>query len=73
MLKRNIHPSIQVVYGTQEIAHDFDSVHSIPAAYLFDAEGNEVFRVGGDPGPPGRHFLNRRELINALAKLRGGS
>ena len=31
--------------------------------------GNEIFRVGGDPGPPGRHWLDRRQLERALDKL----
>ena len=70
MLKRNIPESVAVVGGTQQIGRDFDGVHSIPAAYLFDPKGNEVLRVGGDPGPPGRHWLNQRELEDALAKLK---
>ena len=66
MLKRTIHPSIDVVRGNRATARDFDGVHSIPAAYLFDGNGNEIFRVGGDPGPPGRHHLNRGQLERAL-------
>lgn len=66
MIKRTIPAPIHVIDGTPQIGKDFDGVHSIPAAYLFDPRGNEIFRVGGDPGPPGRHYLNRRQLERAL-------
>lgn len=71
MIRRNIPPSIEVVLGNHQTGRDFDGVHSIPAAYLFDAKGREILRVGGDKGPPGRHFLNRRQLVNALKGVQG--
>jgi hypothetical protein len=69
MLKRTINPSIDVVLGSQATGRDFDGVHSIPAAYLFDGNGREIFRVGGDPGPPGRHHMRRAELERAVGLL----
>ncbi len=66
---RQIDPKISLVIGSKQLVKDFDGVHSIPAAYLFDGSGREVFRVGGDPGPPGRHHLNRRQLAREVQKL----
>jgi hypothetical protein len=67
---RGIDPKIAVISGTDQIIRDFDGVESIPAAYLFNAEGKEVFRVGGDPGPPGRHYITARELAREVGNLR---
>jgi thiol-disulfide isomerase/thioredoxin len=49
---RDIHPSIKVVIGTKDVVRDFGGVLSIPAAYIFDKSGQEVFRVGSDPRRP---------------------
>lgn len=67
---RKVDPKIAVVDGTDQLIRDFDGVQSIPAAYLFDALGKEVFRVGGDPGPPGRHYITARELAREVGNLR---
>ncbi len=67
---RGIDPKIAVISGTGQIIKDFDGVQSIPAAYLFDTQGREVFRVGGDPGPPGRHYITARDLAREVGNLR---
>ena len=58
---RLIHPSIPVVTGDRRTAAAFGGVASIPAAYIFDAQGNLLFQLGGDRGAHGRHFLSRRQ------------
>jgi thiol-disulfide isomerase/thioredoxin len=66
---RDIHPSIKVVSGTSGVVRDFGGVLSIPAAYIFDKSGKEVFRLGGDRGGHGRHYLKRRQLERVLKKI----
>jgi len=66
---RDIHPSIKVVIGTKDVVRDFGGVLSIPAAYIFDKSGQEVFRVGGDRGGHGRHYLKRRQLEQVMKKI----
>lgn len=63
---RGISPDFAIVRGNEELIRDFDGVHSLPAVFVFDPEGNEVFRLGGDPGPPGRYHLTREHLAGAL-------
>ncbi len=69
MIKRTIDPSIDVMLGSPATGRDFDGVHSIPAAYLFDGNGNEIFRVGGDAGPSGRYHMRRAELERAFGLI----
>ncbi|MFQ5970898.1 MAG: TlpA disulfide reductase family protein [Alphaproteobacteria bacterium] len=64
-----IHPTIPVLKGDARTGEDFGGVLSIPAAYIFDAEGREVFRLGGDAGPHGRHFLRRGQLASVIDGL----
>ena len=66
---RRIHPSIPVVIGDRQTGADFGGVFSIPAAYIFDADGNLVFQLGGDRGAHGRHFLSRRQLQQVLGEV----
>ena len=66
---RLIDPSIPVVKGNGAIADIFGGVQSIPAAFIFDGAGREVFRLGGDAGPHGRHYLRREQLAKVLDKL----
>ena len=70
MVKRTIPPAIRVVEGTETTSRDFGTVHSLPAAYIFNGEGKEVFRLGGDPGPNGRQFLRLRQLIRAIESIK---
>lgn len=64
-----IHPSIAVIEGSDALDDRFGGVFSVPAIYLFDPSGNEVFRLGGDRGPHGRHFLRKQQLKAALGKI----
>jgi len=64
-----IHPSIAVVDGTDALVDRFGGVFSVPAVYLFDASGAEVFRLGGDRGPHGRHYLRKQQLKALLGKI----
>ena len=68
-MMRLIHPSIPVVLGDQATADEFGGVFSIPAAYIFDPQGNLLFQLGGDRGGHGRHFLSRRQLEQVLGRL----
>ena len=61
-----IHPSIPVVLADDAVAGTFDGVLSIPAAFIFDPDGREIFRLGGDRGPHGRHFMTERDLAAAI-------
>jgi len=63
---RRIDSRIAVVTGSDQLVEDFDGVHSLPAAYLFDGNGNEIFRVGGDFGANGRHFMNAAQIKRAV-------
>ncbi len=65
MLAR-IHPSIPVVEADGNVADSFDGVLSIPAAFIFDPDGQEIFRLGGDRGPHGRHFMTAADLAAAI-------
>lgn len=64
-----IHPSIPVVVGDRGLSDEFESVRSIPAVFIFDGAGMEVFRLGGDSGPHGRHFLRREQLAQTIDRL----
>ena len=64
-----IHPSIPVVVGDDATSDSFERVRSIPAVFIFDGEGQEIFRLGGDAGPHGRHFLNQQQLSAAIDSL----
>jgi len=66
---RDIHSAIKVVSGTSAVVRDFGGVLSIPAAYIFDKSGKEVFRVGGDRGGHGRHYLKQRQLERVMEKI----
>jgi hypothetical protein len=67
---RTVSKDFAVVRGSERLVRDFDGVHSLPAVYVFDAEGKEVFRLGGDPGPPGRYHLTRAQLARAFANMK---
>jgi hypothetical protein len=66
----NIHPSIRVVAGNAGTGRDFGGVHSIPAIFVFDGTGREVFRLGGDMGPNGRYQLRRERLEKVIDGLK---
>jgi|GEM_PF-419853 thiol-disulfide isomerase/thioredoxin len=66
---RDIHPSIKVVSGTRGVVRDFGGVLSIPAVFIFDKTGKEVFRLGGDRGGHGRHYLKQRQLEQVMKKI----
>lgn len=64
-----IHPTIPVLKGDRRTGQDFGGVLSIPAVYIFDAQGREVFRLGGDAGAHGRHFMRRSQLASVIDGL----
>ena len=66
MIKRTIDPSIDVMLGSPATGRDFDGVHSIPAAFIFEKAGREVFRLGGGRG---RHYLKQRQLKRVMKKI----
>lgn len=66
---REIPDTAYVIKGTPELARDFGGVFSIPAAYIFDKSGREVFRLGGDRGAHGRQFLRGRQLAGVIDQI----
>ncbi len=64
-----IHPTIPAVVGDAATSADFGEVLSIPAVYIFDGAGQEIFRLGGDRGPHGRHFLTEDQLTDVIDGL----
>jgi len=67
---RVIDPSIKVVSGTKTVSRDFGNVRSIPAAFIYDKNGRQVFALGGGRGGHGRDYLRRKQLERALAKMK---
>jgi|TARA_B100000315_G_scaffold260888_1_gene326876 hypothetical protein len=67
---RVVDPSIKVVLGTKAVSKDFGTVLSIPAAFIYDKNGKQVFSLGGGRGGHGRYYLRRRELERVLAKMK---
>ena len=51
------------------MVRDFGGVLSIPAVFIFDKTGKEVFRLGGDRGGHGRHYLKQRQLEQVMKKI----
>lgn len=64
--KRIIDPAIAVVTGNAATGENFGGVRTIPAVYLFDSEGVEIFRQGGNDSANGLSFLSARDLEIAL-------
>ena len=67
---KQFHPDISVVMGDSRTGRDFDDVRSIPAVYIFDRQGREVFRQGGGFGPDGLHYLKRDQLAKVVRDMR---
>ena len=65
-----LHPAIRVVEGTAGIGRDFGDVHSVPAVFIFDGSGREIYRLGGDQGPSGRVHLRGEQIRKVLEALR---
>lgn len=66
---RKFHPDIKVIKGDFLTGQDFDNVRSIPAVYIFDRDGREVFRQGGGFGPDGLHYLRQNQLAKIIREL----
>ncbi len=64
--KRIIDPAFAVVTGNAATGENFGGVRTIPAVYLFDAQGFEIFRQGGNDAANGLAFLRARDLEIAL-------
>lgn len=69
-MMRQFHPAINVVKGISRTAKDFADVKSIPAVFIFDRQGREVFRQGGEPGPDGLHYLRREQLADVIRNMK---
>ena len=63
--QRIIDPSIAVVTGNAATGDNF-GVRTIPAVYLFDPQGDEIFRQGGNDPGHGMGFLRAQDLEIAL-------
>lgn len=63
--RRFIDPSIAVVSGSDQIGRDFGGVPLIPAVFLFDGDGTEIFSVQAQGGH-GTTFMRARDLETGL-------
>lgn len=65
---RRVHKDIRVLKGTAATGRMFGGIHSVPGAFLFDAQGREIFRLGGKRGPSGRRQIKVHHLEEGLKK-----
>jgi hypothetical protein len=64
------HPAIRAVEGTPALSEALGGIESVPATILFDRQGREVLRAGGQPGAIGRHPVTAAQLEKAVSGLR---
>ena len=65
-----IHPSIPVVVGDDELGERLGGIRAIPAVVIFDGQGKQVFRLGGDSEADiGRFFITKRRLTGIIDGL----
>ncbi len=63
--RRFIDPSIAVVTGSPDTGQDFGGVRFIPAVFLFDGDGNEIFTLEARGGH-GTSFMRATDLERGL-------
>lgn len=65
-----IHPSIPAVVGDDELADRFGGIRAVPAVVIFDGQGKQIFRLGGDSERDiGRFFITKRRLTGIIDGL----
>ena len=63
------HPAIRAVAGTPALSDALGGIRSVPATILFDREGREVLRAGGQEGAIGQHPVTAAQLEKAISAL----
>jgi len=65
-----IHPSIPAVVGDDELADRFGGIRAVPAVVIFDGQGKQIFRLGGNSERDiGRFFITKRRLTGIIDGL----
>ncbi len=65
-----IHPSIPVVVGDDALGDRLGGIRAVPAVVIFDGQGKEIFRLGGDSEADiGRFFITKRRLTGIINGL----
>lgn len=72
-LKRMVakmHPAIRVVAGTPAAGFTFGRVENVPAMFIFDKSGKEVFRKGVKRGPGAKSNISPEQLARIVNGLK---
>ena len=65
-----IHPSIPAVVGDDELADRFGGIRAVPTVVIFDGQGKQLFRLGGNSERDiGRFFITKRRLTGIIDGL----
>ncbi len=65
-----IHPSIPAVVGDDEVGERLGGIRAVPAVVIFDGQGKQVFRLGGNSQADiGRFFITERRLTGIIDGL----
>jgi len=65
-----IHPSIPAVVGDDELGERLGGIRAVPAVVIFDGQGKQIFRLGGDSQADiGRFFITKRRLTGIIDGL----
>ncbi len=70
MIKRDIHPDINIVQGTKSFLRYFGDVPGVPTVFMFDGKGRQVLRAGQYLSDGDASHLDRALLEKTLAKLK---
>lgn len=69
MIKRDIHPAINIVQGTSTFMKYFGDVPGVPTVFMFDKAGRQVLRAGQYLSDGDASHLDRALLEKTLARL----
>lgn len=65
-----IHPSIPAVVGDDGLEDRLGGIRAVPAVVIFDRQGKQIFRLGGDSQADiGRFFITKRRLTGIINGL----
>ncbi|MEQ9349030.1 MAG: hypothetical protein RII27_00660, partial [Alphaproteobacteria bacterium] len=61
--------SMPVIQADGRLTQAMGGVLSVPAVFIFDGQGQEVFTLGGGQGQIGRYFITEDQLTTVIAGL----
>jgi len=64
-----LHPAIRVVAGNERVRRDFDHLINLPALFVFDRRGREVYRLGVARGPGAKRHIRREDIARIVSEL----